>query len=59
MCPYLVNQGFWVLKVLFFDLLVLSDLEFGCVLLPEISRYCPEVTCEFRWALASLAILSS
>ena len=55
----LVNQGFWVLEVLFFDLLALSDLEFGCVLLPEKSRYCPEVVFEFSWALASLAILLS
>ena len=31
----LVIQCFWALEVLFFDLLVLSDLEFGCVLLPE------------------------
>ena len=45
--PNLVNQGFWALEVHFLDVLVLSDLEFGCVLLPEKSRYCPEVVFEF------------
>ena len=55
----LVNQGFWVLEVLFCDLLALSDFEFGCVLLPEKSRYCSEVVFEFRWALSALAILPS
>ena len=52
----LVNQGFWALGILLFDLLVLSGLEFGCVPLPEKSRYCPEIAFELSQALASLAV---
>ena len=57
--PNLVKWGFWALEVFLFHLLVLSDLEFVCVLLLEKSRYCPEVMSEYNWGLASLATLPS